>query len=809
MTISVSLIGPTAPIKFTVSLKNSYFVHRMETLPTSLTPATFNNHSRSTSQNNLSGSQHSAATALTPIDTAPSLLSAWQLSAQQEEESDLRNLLSVVRRRAWVITGVATVAMALVTGHALRQEKVYRGQFQVLVEPVNAEDDLSGLTSVLGEQSLGKSGLDYDTQVQVLRSPELIEPVAEQLQKTYPELNYLTLLNNLRIARLGETKILEVSYAGPDPTQIQIILDQLSKTYLKYSLEERQTNLRQGINFVENQLPDLQNEVDQIQDQLEAFRRQYNFITPDIQSSQLSQQVTSLTEQRLTLDRELAEVKQIFANLQQQSGTLSALNGAPIYEQLLGELRSVESEIAQELTRFTPSSLQIRVLEERRENLLPLLQQEAQRVVGTHQAMANNNFQTIAVQSDTLAAAEQQASQGLSQLPTLIRQYTDLQRELEISTQALTRFRTTRETLEIEAAQTEIPWQLIEVPVQPTSPISPNLQRSLLLGLVASVLAGLGIALLLEKLDNVYHSIDELKAGTKLPMLGTLPYNRSLQDSQTHQKGAISNLFSNLSQIQLGSRKSAYYSDNSEASFLEALRVLHTNIRMLGSDHPIRSIIVSSALPGDGKSTVCANLAQVATAMGQRVLIVDVDLRKPQVHERLDMSNAVGLSNLIADDLPLKSAIQQLTPSGQLFVLTAGKIPPDPTKLLASQKMQQLMGTFERCFDLVIYDAPPTTGLADVSLIGQRTDGLVLITRMGETDKTVLTQTIETLKLAQIPTLGIVANGVKASGFDGYRYYSYGYGTSAEADAVPVDDEPSPFVEEAVKANGLKNDSTF
>lgn len=277
--------------------------------------------------------------------------------------------------------------------------------------------------------------------------------------------------------------------------------------------------------------------------------------------------------------------------------------------------------------------------------------------------------------------------------------------------------------------------------------------------------------------------------GTKLPILGTLPFNRELRDSRTPHKGAIATLTDQLSQLRL-SRKthSSYYGyGNSEASFLEALRVLHTNIRMLSSDYPIRSIIVSSALPGDGKSTVSANLAQVATAMGQRVLIVDVDLRKPQVHERLAMPNTVGLSNLISDDLSLKSAIQQATPSGQLFVLTAGTVPPDPTKLLASQKMQQLMDTFDRCFDLIIYDAPPITGLADVSLIGQRTDGLVLISRMGKTDRTVLEQTISTLKLAQIPTLGIVANGVKSTKYSSYRYYD-GYGP-ADNSTDKVSDE--------------------
>ena len=326
----------------------------METFPTPLPPAVLNGNGYSATP---------AASAPTPIDaSATSLLSAWQLNAQQEEENDLRNLAAVVHRRAWVIAGVAAMTMALIAGHTLRQEEIFQGQFRVLVEPVNADDDYSELTSVLGEQNLSSSGLDYETQVQVLRSPELIEPIAEQFRQTYPELDYATLLENLRITRLGETKFLEVSYSGPDPVQIQIVLDQLSKAYLKYSLEERQTNLRQGINFVENQLPDLQAQVDTIQDRLEQFRRQYNFITPEIQSEQLAEQTSNLAAQRLLLDQQLAEVQQVFANLQSQSGTLGALDAAPIYEQLLGELRAVESEIAQELTRFAPDSLSIRVL---------------------------------------------------------------------------------------------------------------------------------------------------------------------------------------------------------------------------------------------------------------------------------------------------------------------------------------------------------------------------------------------------------------------------------------------------------------
>lgn len=778
----------------------------METFHTPLSSAALNGNGSRPQSANVNGSPPAPTVVLPPAHSAP--LSAWQLNAQEEDEGDLRNLITVIQRRALVIAGVAAMVMALVTVRTLRQEEIYQAQFRVLVEPVNADDDFSDLPSLLGEQSIGKSGLDYETQVQVLRSPELIEPVAERLKETYPALSYLTLLENLNITRLGETKILQVSYVSSDPVQIQVVLDELAKTYLKYSLEERQTNLRQGINFVENQLPDLQSQVDTVQDQLESFRRQYDFITPEILSSQLSEETTDLTKQRLELDRQLSEAEQAFNNLQGQSGALAALENAPIYGQLLSELRSVETKIAEELTRFEPDSLSIRVLEEQRDNIIPLLKEEAERVVGTKQAIATSNFQIMAVQSETLAKAEQKVIEDLTELPALIRQYTDLQRELEVATAALTRFRVTRETLEIEAAQTEIPWQLIEVPVQPTIPISPNLKRSFLMGIVASVLLGLGAALLLEKLDNVYHSVDELKAGTKLPLLGTLPLNRALKDSRTPDKSPLAIMADDLSQKLFSgrSRETYYgYGGNSESSFLEALRMLHTNIRMLSSDRFIRSIIITSATPGDGKSTVSANLAQVATAMGQRVLVVDVDLRKPQVHDRLDLSNELGLSNLIADDLPLKSVIHQIDSAGQLFALTAGKIPPDPTKLLSSQKMQQLMATFDRCFDLVIYDAPPATGLADVSLIGQRTDGLVLVTRMGKTDRTVLSQAIETLKLAQIPILGIVANAVKSTGMGGYRYY--GYGPDPE-DLTDDDTAAADNVGNDIDLSALKTTST-
>ena len=360
--------------------------------------------------------------------------------------------------------------------------------------------------------------------MQVLRSPRLIEQVLVDLNAIDPDLDYETLLENLVIRRVGETKIIEVLYRGENPVKIQQTLDILADVYLDYSLRERQTNLRQGIQFVNKQLPELEGRVNELQSQLEVFRKAHNFIDPATQNEQISSRAGALSAQRLDIERQLAQARTQYDLLGSSGGWEAALQDATVYQQLIQELRQVETEIAAELTRFQPDSLEIQVLQDKRELLLPVLDTEARRVLSARSAGAVNDIQLLEDQSQTLAQAETQLQDTLTQLPTLAREYNDLQRELEISVRALSRFLETRETLQIEAAQTEIPWELIEVPLEPTSPIAPNVKRNLVLGVMASLFFGVMTALLLEQLDNVCRTVDELKAILKLPLLGVVPY---------------------------------------------------------------------------------------------------------------------------------------------------------------------------------------------------------------------------------------------------------------------------------------------
>ncbi|MBW4476396.1 MAG: polysaccharide biosynthesis tyrosine autokinase [Tolypothrix brevis GSE-NOS-MK-07-07A] len=678
------------------------------------------------------------------------------------EDWNFRDFLGILRRRSLIIAGVAVLVMIAVVSSSLKQKPEYEGNFRLLVEPVN---DDSKAVDVVKDANLDKSSLDYESQIQVLKSPELMGNIVKELQQSYPEIDYGSLIKSLTIIRLGETKIIEVRYQSNNANKTQAVLEKIAKNYSNYSKEKRQTKLRQGIQFVETQLPSLQKRVDEIQKDLQLFRQKYDFIDPDTQAQQIAAQVNNLSGQRLAVNQQLAQARANLAGLQGKEGELAALNNATVYQQLIIQVGQLESQIAAESARFQEDSPSIRTLKDKRDNLLPLLNQEARRFLNVKFADVATQVKTLEVQSQELAKAEQKLEQRRKQLPVLARQYTEMQRNLQVATESLNRFLTTRETLQIQVAQTELPWQLIQAPTKSETPISSDVKRSLITGFFASLAIGIGIAILIEKLDNTYHTASALKDKISLPLLGTIPFEKQLQNGQhgtSKQNIPIVRVTDSLRESVPGL---AVIPDQGKSNyspkFLEALRVLCTNIQLLSSDRPIRSIIISSAMSGDGKSTVAFHLAQIATAMGQRVLLVDADLRQPTIHTLSNLNNLWGLSNLISTNLPVGEVIRKVPSMNELSVVTSGPIPPDPTKLLSSEKMKRLMEEFHNTFDLVIYDAPVLVGLADASLIAPHTNGILLVVRMDKTDSSVLKRALDNSKLSRMNVLGVVGNAQK------------------------------------------------
>ncbi|MDX2230092.1 MAG: polysaccharide biosynthesis tyrosine autokinase [Leptolyngbyaceae cyanobacterium bins.349] len=713
---------------------------------------------------------------------------------------NLGQVVSALRRRIPIIIGVTTLVTSASVLKALTSTPIYQAGFDILTNPVTVEAEvISSVPQTLSskdqqQQGAVTKGLDA-TKLQLLKSPKILAPIAKQLQLKYPDVTYDALAAGLRVTPVPTTEILNVSFQDPNPDKVKAILQLTSAAYIAYSLEERLADVKQGIDFVETQLPQLQKRVETIQDELQSFRQEYNLIDPDSASKRLSDQSNTVSQQLIDTQIRLSEARALYTDLSAQiaqdtdeeSATSSALQDNRRYQAILDQLLEVESQIAKKTSRFRETAPNIQGLQSQRENLQPLLQREGERV----QEQVASRIRELEDRNQILLQVDAQLKQQIKQLSFISRRYTDIQRELKIATDNLNQFLTKREALRIDAGQRKAPWQILNPPTEP-SPSSANAKRSAMLGVILGVLLGTGVALLLDKLSNVIHSPEEAKDTSKLPILGVIPHNSELLELEkvnvgSHKPATVTDVLGLVQQMSqrfgLNGNGKPHYPGS---PFLEAFRSLYANIRLLNSDTQIRSLVVSSCTPSEGKSTISVYLAQVAAALGQRVLLVDTDLRLPQLHNRLGLLNSYGLSNVISLDLDVEQVIQESPIESNLFVLTAGQVPPDPGKLLSSQKMQKLMDQFTELYDLVIYDTPPLLGLADTKLVAPKTDGIIMVVGLGKVKNSALTQTLEGLKQFNISVLGMVANGskdYKATVYDSYQRY---YSAPEEADIEPM-----------------------
>jgi polysaccharide biosynthesis transport protein len=730
-------------------------------------------------------------------------LSSGLTAANSDEGGlDLDRVWRAIRRRLWIIAIANIVTIVAVVALGRTKQASYEGKFNILIEPVTAEGQVvSSLNKVnqtsVEEQDLGsaqalKTTLDYPTQIQILLSDKILLPVVKQLQVEYPNISYETLRNSLKINRLkdqSETKILEVHYQSASNSETKRVMDLLSTAYIQYSLSERKTNVRRALQFVDTQLPNARTQVSDLELALQKFREQNNLVDPTILGTQLGTQMSATKQERSTTQVELAKAKQLYLSLQQQiqlqpqaAEAASVLSEAPGYQQLVKQLQDIDVELKTLSAQLTEEHPRIILLREKRKNLEPLLKQNASEILGSSLSQAIPDAQALPYQnalrqdlSKQLIAADTQVKvleaklKGLNlvneslagesnRLPIISRQYENIQRQLKIATEQLSKFLQKREELTINAARQEVPWELVAMPAVKEIP-SGSLTSNLVLGSIAGLIFGTGLALVLDKMNNVIYSLKDLRDALDIPILGLIPERED--DRQSSIKSKITKRKNGVSSLQRKdiSNTTAYQF----SPFIESFRALNSQVRLLSPDEPVRSLVVSSSLPDEGKTTIAIQLAQAAAAMGQRVLLVNADLRKPNLqslvnpHDRHEV--IYGLTDIIAGNSQLMDTVQLLPGEDNLYILLSGSISLDPTSILSSQKMKDLMKNCERNFDLVIYDTVPLN-FADSLLLIPQTDGLLMVTSLGKVDREVLRNSLRTLEVSKVSVLGLVVNMV-------------------------------------------------
>ncbi|GAX36306.1 GumC family protein [Nodularia sp. NIES-3585] len=714
---------------------------------------------------------------------------------------DVRRLPKILLRRRFLCLGVSCICMSIAGFLAVNTKPDYQSSMQILVnsnlyEGVRSNNLQLGINSDLNEANMPV--FDYSAQTKLMISSKLINKAVDILRLHYPEITVEDIKGKneqgknspLVVKQLAPrsgvnqfpSQVFQVSFSYNDPVKTQRVLQALRKVYQDYNQEQQQERLNKGLTFVSTRLPQIKKEVEQAEKNLQEFRRRHNIVDPQVQSQILLESLNNIEEQRDTTRAHLKDVQARYNNLEEKITALSEnlqiasrLNQSPRYQSLLDEVQKTELAIAREEIRYTEESPILESLKQQHQSQQTLLQQEMKKLLGDRAIDTNNTRNLLFIQGQTaevdprlvqefiqvetilqgliahensLSESEKRLSSQLSKYPSLIAEYNRLLPAVETQRKILEQLLQTQQYLGLKISQGGFDWQVLEEPALGTSTSN---RRSMLLlgGVVVSPILGIAVALIWGMFNYTIYSVQELQKLTKLRLLGSVPklapcgFKKRLPIWFWQRRR---NLAPSLVET------------NTWLPCHESLDIVYQNIQIFKHPQSFKSLMLTSALSREGKTTLALGLAASAARMHRRILLIDANLRYPHLHKNLQLSNDWGLSLLLVDEAntQVQDYIQPIHPA--IDILTAGPIPEDTINLLSQKRMQELIKSFEQTYDLVLIDAPPILGTVDARILASFCHGIVMVGRIGHITPNELMQTTEIL--SNLNLLGIIANDV-------------------------------------------------
>ena len=689
---------------------------------------------------------------------------------------------NIIMRKLPLIASVTIAMTSIAFLKTLIFPPVYVANFELLPETVNIEtkvtstDDNSGKT----REEITSVELD-DVQLKILKSPTVVSQAVVSLKDKYPELDYQSLTQNLTVEFIRDSQnkknVLSVRYEHSDKQQVSDVIEALTQTYLDYSADKRLSGVQRGITFLDKQIPIVSSQVNNLENQLQALRDRYNFIEPGVSLNPITDRSSMMSQEQDRVAGELQQLRLKLRNLNrelriQPTTSPTAIELAtPRYEGLLNRLREIDVAIGSKSAIYSDRAFEMQVLREERQRIVGLIEQAGAAI----RQKLENDIRTL---ENRQRVAKQESNKLRSQLKnwsTVANEYNNLEEKLTLAKNQLNEFTLQRNALTIDAAQQQTPWQLLSPAGEPYNN-DLGLGNRLFLGSSFGLLLGMGLALMLDKYQKIVYTSAKIEEITNLPVLGNIPHTPKVRElsllgaksGKTQKQLPSSDLYLNPEDRELSFPEFLPSSVEAFRTFAANLGLLNfsTDSEYLKFDNNLKSLAITSAVSGEGKSTVALNLARAAASMGKRVLLVDADVRsKVRLTESLGLESEVGLKNLLQQDSPSLATkhIKQSPLDDNLYVLTSGfdeLASRDSSRMLASGQMYLLMEELKADFDLVIYDLCAVVGYADVNLLAAKTDGVVMVTGLGKIDKTLLAKAVEQLKMCNVPILGIAANNV-------------------------------------------------
>ena len=716
-----------------------------------------------------------------------------------DEYIDFQKYWIVLKRRWIPATATFATIVALALLKSLFEPNIYEAQAKLLIKGKDQTVALTSLDDSTGEiKGLTQQSDPLITEGEIVRSRPIIDELIKELDLRDDEgqlLKYDDLIEKISVEPIIATDILEVKFTSEDPEFAALVVNKVTELYLEDHNSNNRSQTAAANEFIAQQLPQVEANVQKAESRLRDFKLRNGISSLEEETSanvdSLSGTATRIDEIEAQLDNINASYEQLQAQLNmswQEAAAVSSLSESLPVQRVLEQLQEVKVTLAQKQNYLSSNAPQIISLQEEEADLNALLEQQiAKTLNGEQQALVKDvnvlslgtlkqsqiaNLAELGLRKTgleqelkTLKDIRKTYQQKSSKLPKLQEQQRHLERRLEV-------VEDTYETLLRKLQQTQISEQqntgnvrVISKAAIPEDPLPSRSKLAVAGAGIVGALLGVSIAFLLDIRDRTIKNTLEIRDRLPYPLIGIIPDYKKV----AHQKQLIlaDNLGANVPKL--------LANQISVLPIGEAYQELQVNLQLLCVQETFNKVIlITSALSGEGKSSVAANLAIAKSQCGQKVLLVDADLRYPTQYHLWEVSNNVGLTHILDREVAVnewQNNVHKIVPN--LDLITSGETSKQPISLLNSPLLEEFMIGAAKDYDCIIIDSPPLVGLADAKILSRVADGLLLVVRPGVASYGSLTTTEKILNTKNFNVLAVVANGVNFAQDPYVREYYY------------------------------------
>jgi succinoglycan biosynthesis transport protein ExoP len=718
-------------------------------------------------------------------------------NALPSQESTLREYMRVLIKRKWLVISVIVGIFMSVAIASLREVPIYDAVGRIAVNKADSNlisfKDSTPDTDYVYEQS------DLDTEVRILQSdlmalqvirqlnldkrPEFggrsdqkqANLVADPLQTDSKRASALlaSFHSKLRVTLIPNTRIMEIHFTSTDPQLAASAVNTLASTYVEQNYQTKFESTMQASQWLSKQLVDLQMKVETSQEKLVRYQKEHEILGTDDKQNIITEKLDELNKEMTMAESDRMQKEAVYRQTQSSDPDVVAAAiiadttgtgggaGSGLLDRLREQQANLKIQVADLNTQFGPSYPKIAQLNNQLKEIDSQLQTETNKAVDH----LKGQYQAALQREIMLRGSFDQQKQEANKLNESAIEYSILKRDLDSNRTLYEGLLEKLKEAGVTAGLRSNNFRIIDAARVPTAPSEPNIPRNLSFALMLGVISGVGLAFLLENMDNTVRTPEQAQAISGLPSLGMIPLgSKSGNHGPAGKRLALTaskEVVETVTQVR------------PQSQMAESYRALRTSLLLSNLGAPPKVIMVTSARPQEGKTTTSINTAIVLAQKGVRVLLIDADLRRPSVHKTLGMGPRSGLSNVLTGSATVQQTITISPIISNLFILPAGTPPPNPAELLASANMKELIDELRHQYDHIVIDTPPTLSVTDAVVLSPRADATILVIRSGQTTKQALRRSRDILTQVNAHVAGVLLNAVDLTSPDYYYYYEY------------------------------------